>query len=155
MAEGVEEAESNSTSGSSDAPTSIISAAMPCDARDFEFYHYQIIRRSKSISPPVTTTTATTTTHQQQNANNRSQRLNHDKNFDKDPTDYSQMSDYFPHHRSKQPKLTITNKSVRSETEGANDSDHLGKTQNDDDEKQLQTSSASLAQPRLIKTEVS
>lgn len=47
MAEGIEEAESNSGSSAGDA--TMLSAAMPCEVRDFGTYHNQAIKRSVSI----------------------------------------------------------------------------------------------------------
>lgn len=49
MAEGIEEAESNSGSSAGDA-TTMLSAAMPCELRDFIAYHNQATKRSVSIS---------------------------------------------------------------------------------------------------------
>lgn len=49
MAEGIEEAESNSGSSAGDA-TTMLSAAMPCEVRDFGAYHNQDIKRSVSIT---------------------------------------------------------------------------------------------------------
>lgn len=51
MAEGIEEAETNSSSGAGDATTSMLSAAMPCEVHEFETYHHQAIKRSDSTSP--------------------------------------------------------------------------------------------------------
>lgn len=51
MAEGIEEAETNSSSGAGDATTSMLSAAMPCEVHEFETYHHQAIKRSVSTSP--------------------------------------------------------------------------------------------------------
>lgn len=51
MAEDLEEAESNSSSTSSELPSGAFAVAMPCDVRDFNFYHYHNIKRSDSISP--------------------------------------------------------------------------------------------------------
>lgn len=48
MAEGIEEADSNSGSSAGDA--TMLSAAMPCEVRDFGAYHNQAIKRSVSIS---------------------------------------------------------------------------------------------------------
>lgn len=64
MAEGIEEAESNSGSGAVDATTSMLSAAMPCEIinpnigslkREFESYH-NTIKCSDSSSPSPTET---------------------------------------------------------------------------------------------------
>lgn len=49
MAEGIEEADSNSGSSAGDA-TTMLSAAMPCEVRDFGAYHNQVIKRSVSIA---------------------------------------------------------------------------------------------------------
>lgn len=49
MAEGLEEAD-NSNSCAGDATTSMLSAAMPCEMREFESYHHQAFSNTKGKS---------------------------------------------------------------------------------------------------------
>lgn len=158
MAEGIEEAETNSSSGAGDATTSMLSAAMPCEVHEFETYHHQSIKRSVSISPtpkimPMISQSLRKVQDQQQQPQPSS--------------DFEPMSQYLQQqHRLHQQRKSITTKRKQSTDEGEEEcpkqqqqqlQSHIV-SQHDDD--QLSQSSCSSLAPispplRKLKTEVS
>lgn len=157
MAEGIEEAETNSSSGAGDATTSMLSAAMPCEVHEFETYHHQAIKRSVSTSPtpkimPLMPMQSMRKVHESSN-------------------DFEPMSQYLQQHRLHQQRKPIATKRKQSTDDAEEDChqqqdpqqqlqqqrDQQSTSQHDDDQ-QSQSSCSSLAPVspplRKLKTEV-
>lgn len=145
MAEGIEEAETNSSSGAGDATTSMLSAAMPCEVHEFDTYHHQAIKRSVSTSP-----TPNIMPLMQQSVR---------KVHESVATEFEPMSQYLQQHRlHQQHGKSIATKRKQS-TEDANEcSPKQRQTPHQDDDQLSQSSCSSLAPisppMRKLKTEV-
>lgn len=141
MAEGIEEAETNSSSGAGDATTSMLSAAMPCEVHEFDTYHHQAIKRSVSTSP-----TPNIMPLMQQSI-----RKVHEQSGD-----FEQMSLYLQQHRLHQQRTLIATKRKQSTDEIDEDSPKPHQTPKHDDDDELSESSCSslaLVSPPLRKLE--
>lgn len=156
MAEGIEEAETNSSSGAGDATTSMLSAAMPCEVHEFETYHHQAIKRSVSTSP----------TPKIMPLISQSLRKVQDQQQQQQPSnDFEPMSQYLQQqHRLHQQRKSIATKRKHSTDEREDEECHKQQpqqhvvSQHDDD--QLSQSSCSSLAPisppplRKLKAEV-
>lgn len=154
MAEGIEEAETNSSSGAGDATTSMLSAAMPCEVHEFDTYHHQAIKRSVSTSPAPKIMPLM----------QQSVRKAHDQ------TDFEPMSQYLQQHRlHHQQRKAIATKRKQSTEDTEEDNPkqqhhqqhqhpHQQPIAHQDDDQLSQSSCSSLApiSPplRKLKTEV-
>lgn len=142
MAEGIEETETNSSSGAGDATTSMLSAAMPCEVHEFDTYHHQAIKRSVSTSP----------TPKIMPLMQQSVRKIHEQSGK-----FESMSQYLQQHRLHQPRKSIATKRKPSTDDIDVDSPKQQTSHHDDD--QLSQSSCSSLAPvspplRKLKSEV-
>lgn len=98
MAEGIEETETNSSSGAGDA-TASFGAAMPCEVHEFESYHNQAIKRSVSTSP-----TPKIMPHMQQSVRKLHEQSN----------DFEPISQHLQQHRLHSQRKSIASKRKHS-----------------------------------------